>query len=209
MRCGMKHLITAIITCFCCSMAVYGDIIVTVEPVTITAGSSGSFDIDLANTGSSSSTVGAFTFEISTTNSAISFTGADTSTVLNGYIFAEDSLFGPNLTGPNSGQTLFTSDMPATPFSGTVIDPGMTFGLAHIFFSVDASSAAGAFAISLTGYPATSLSDPDGNSIAIDKFSNGAINITGVNTTVPEPTSLLFLLTGIPLIWVMHRLSPR
>jgi hypothetical protein len=159
----------------------------------------------LTNTGPSTVVIGAFTFGISTTNTAISFVDANTSTVQGSYIFAGKSLFGPDLTGPSTGQSLSVSDVFTTPLSGTVVASGATFGLGHVLFVVGSSSATGGFAISLEGNPATSLSDPSGNVITINTLSNGTVNITGA----PEPSSLLLALMGALLIWIRQRRSSR
>ena len=84
----MKHSTTAIAACIFLSVAGYAGTIVSVQSVAATAGGSGAFDVLLTNTGPFSISVAAFTFGISTTNSAISFTDGNTSTVLDGYVFA-------------------------------------------------------------------------------------------------------------------------
>src|ERR1017187_3817383 len=106
----MKYSISALTFGLFLSVAARGAIIVSVQPVTAAAGGSGAFDVSLTNTGPSTIIVGAFTFGISINNQAISFTDANISTLLDGYIFAGHSLFGPDLTGPISGQSLLVSD---------------------------------------------------------------------------------------------------
>ena len=201
----MKYSTTAFAVLLFLSVGAHGSTIVSVQSVGAAAGGSGAFDVSLNNTGSSTITVGAFTFGISTTNTAISFVDANTSTVLGGYIFAGKSLFGPDLTGPSSGQSLSVSDVFATPLSGALVAPGATLGPGHVLFVVGSNSATGAFTISLVGNPATSLSDPSGNVIAIDTLGDGTVNITGA----PEPSSLFLVLMGFSLVWVKRRFSTR
>jgi hypothetical protein len=175
---------------------------VSAGSVTVAPGSSmDSFDVDLTNLGSSALTIGGFSFELSVANADISFTGVNTSTAAS-YIFSGNSLFGPNLSGPTSGQTISASDAVLTPSTGTTINAGGTVGLGHVLFNVSAGAAAGTFAVDLTPFPNTTLSDALGNNVTINTLSPGQITITGP-TSVPEPSSffiLLLLLTATPLL---------
>jgi len=194
----MKYSISVFTIGLFLSAGVHGSTIVSAQSVTASAGGAGALDISLTNTGPSALTFGAFTFGISTTNTAISFTDAKTSTVLDGYIFAGHSLFGPDLTGPSSGQSLSVSDVFATPLAGATVLSGATFDLGHILFTVAPNAAAGAFTVSLLANPATSFSDPSGNNIAVNTLTNGSVTISA--TTTPEPSSLFLLFAGVPLL---------
>jgi hypothetical protein len=174
------------------------DGILSAQSVVATPGSSSnSLDIDLTNSGPSAITIAAFSFGISTANPDISFTDANISTTAP-YIFGGNSLFGPDLTGPTSGQSLITSDIFSIPLSGITLNSGTTVGLGHIIFDVAGTATGGVFPVSFASFPATSLSDPDGNDISIDTFLSGQITIT--TATVPEPSSSLLLLAGIVLV---------
>jgi hypothetical protein len=179
------------------------DAILSGQSVIATPGSSNnSLDIDLTNGGPSAITISAFSFGISTTNPDISFTDANISTTAP-YIFAGNSLFGPDLTGPTSGQSLTTSDIFIVPLSGITLNSGVTVGLGHIIFDVAGTATGGVFSVSFASFPTTGLSDPTGNDISIGKFSSGQITITAA--AVPEPSSQLLLLTGIVLVGGIKR----
>src|SRR5262249_30758779 len=149
------------------------------------------FEVELTNTDAVPVNIGAFTFGVEVANPKISFTDANTSTT-NPYIFGSNSLAGPDLTGPVSGQSLITSDLFATPMMGADVSAGATVGLANILFDVSSSAAPGIFPVTLIAFPATSLSGPDGTDIGIDTLSPGAITITGL-MPVPEPASATML----------------
>jgi hypothetical protein len=174
------------------------DLILFGQSVIATPGSSGdSLDIDLTNSGPSAIMIAGFSFGISTANPDISFTDANISTT-DSYIFVGNSLFGPDLTGPTSGQSLVTSDTFSIPFSGITLNAGTTVGLGHIIFDVAGTATGGVFPVTFAPFPSSSLSGPDGNNIPIDTLSNGQITITAA--AVPEPSSLRLLVAGIVLV---------
>ena len=193
----MKYTISTFVFGFLFVVGLRASTIISVESITSNPGTSGTFDVSLTNEGPSNITVAAFTFGLAVNNPAISFTDANTSTVSNSYIFAGHSLFGPDLTGSNSGQSLLVSDVFSTPLSGTVVDSGATFDLGHILFTVGSNSSPGPFTVTLDDL-ATSLSDPSGTNITINTLSNGTLTVTGA----PEPSSLLLLLAGAGFILV-------
>jgi hypothetical protein len=174
---------------------------VFVQSVTAAAGSSGNgIDVELSNLGLAPVTIGGFSFGISNANSDISFTGATTSTV-DPYIFGSDSLFGPILAGPQSGQTISTSDLFDIPFSGFTLNAGTTVGLGHVFFDVAPGAAGGPFPVDLASFSTTSLADASGNNVPIDFLTSGQITITA--EAVPEPSSLPALLCCVAVVAVM------
>jgi hypothetical protein len=178
------------------------DVIVSVQSVTAAAGSSANgIDVLLSNLGPSAVTIGGFSFGISIANLDISFTGANTSTAAAAYIFGTDSLFGPDLTGPTSGQSLSTSDLFSIPFAGVTLAAGTIVGLGHVLFDVSPNAASGSFPVDLALFPTTSLSNESGNNVPIDTLSSGRITITP--ETVPEPSSLSMLLSGVAFVAVM------
>ena len=164
------------------------DMIVGAAPVTAAAGSIGNqFDVFLTNDGPGAVTVAGFTFEISVANPSISFADATTSTVFP-YIFGANSLFGPDLTGPTSGQSLDVSDIYAIPLEGVTIGAGDTVGLGRVSFDVLAGANPGIFPVLFTAFPFTSLSDPDALDIPITGLTSGSITISG-ESPVPEPST--------------------
>ncbi len=174
-------------------------ITVFASPVTAAPGSSANaFDVDLINSGPSALTIGGFSFSLSIANSNISFTEVTSSTEA-GYIFSGDSLFGPDLSGPNSGDTISASDVVLIPLTGTIVSSGQTVGLGHVVFDVSADAPAGMFPVTLASFPGSTLSDASGSNINIDTLSPGQITITGIT---PEPSSfpLLLLLSAAAML---------
>ena len=180
------------------------DLLLSVDSVVALAGSSGnSLDVELTNTGSPV-TIGGFSFGVVTPGSDISFTDANTSTALT-YIFAGNSLFGPDLTGPVAGQSLSTSDVFATPGGGTTLGTGATVSLANLLFDVSAGASAGVFPVAFEPFPVTSLSDASGNNLDISTLSAGSITIEP--TAVPEPSTLALLAGFLILTCAARRRS--
>lgn len=174
------------------------NLIVSVQSVTAKAGSSANgLDVELTNLGPSALMIAGFSFGISIANSNISFTDADTSTAAP-YIFDGNSLFGPDLTGPVSGQSLSTSDLFSIPLSGVTLNAGTTVGLGHILFDVAPGAGNGSFPVGLALFPTTSLSDEFGNDIPIDTLSSGRITI--MPAAAPEPSSITMLLSLVAVL---------
>jgi hypothetical protein len=160
-------------------------------------GSTGNqFDVLLTNTGPSTLSVGAFTFSISVTNPSIVFTGATTTTAAT-YVFGANSLFGPDLTGAVSSQTLAASDLFSTPAAGATVGSGVTVGLGRVSFLIAAGATPGVFPVSFAAFPASSLSDPNAQNIAIGSLNSGSITITGSGPPVPEPSTIWLIV--VPL----------
>ncbi|MFI5458056.1 MAG: hypothetical protein ACHRXM_21680 [Isosphaerales bacterium] len=198
----------------CTALPARAGIIVSVQSVPANKGTSGNtLEVDVLNTGVPVDIAG-FSFEISVAaGSGVSFTGADTNTSTNLYIFAGNSLFGPNIYVPSvppSPTTLDASDLAAS--GSTTLGTNSTLGLGRVFFDVASSAPGGPVTVSLTDYPATGLVDPNGNPIPIDTRNNGTIMIMG-GGGVPEPSALvsatLGLLGGAWLIRRMRRTARR
>jgi hypothetical protein len=190
------------IICLLGSTGALADVILTGQSVTVAAGSSNNaVEIDLTNSGPTDITVAAFSFGVQISDSDVSFTDVTTGTTST-YIFAGNSLFGPDLTGPTSGQSVIASDVFATPNKGAVLASGTTVGLGRISFDVAAGAASGSFPVNFLAFPTSSLSDPTPLDIHIDTLSPGGITI--LPTSVPEPSSLIPLL-GCALLAVGTR----
>ncbi len=169
-------------------------IIVSVQSVSAGTGSTGdSLEVDVTNTGSPANIAG-FSFEISVAaGSGVSFTGADTSTSINTYIFAGNSLFGPQIATA-TGTTLDASDIAVS--GSTMLGTGASLGLGRVMFDVASSASLGPVTVSLTAFPATGLVAPDQSTIPIDTLSSGTITIT-LGAIVPEPSSLVSATLGL------------
>jgi hypothetical protein len=165
------------------------------SPVVANPGDTGDvFDVVLTNTTGGSIAVAGFSFEVSVTDPDITLTSADFSPTLYAYIFAGDSLDQDAAQPLNttSGQTLDGSDIYDIPGSAVTLTNNTSLALGEVFFSVSPTAALGPFAVSFNSDPAaTSLTDASGNSVGIDTFTNGTINI------VPEPSALPLTLAAL------------
>jgi hypothetical protein len=170
------------------------DLILTVESVTVSAGSSDdALDVTLTNTGPSAVSIGGFSFEL-TTSFEITFTLANISTSTSPYIFVGHSLFGPVISTTGPGQTLDASDVYDVAGSGTTVASGATVGLGQVLFNV--GGATGQFAVTLAGYPLTGLSSPQGVNVPFTSEVNGTITVA----SVPEPSSVALMGVGLTIL---------
>jgi len=175
--------------------------------VTVPPGFAGTFELDLLNpsTNTQSFNVAGFQFELQVpAGSGVLFTGATTSTAAATYIFAgnsiADALFGSSLIvsppPPPATSDLLGLDTVATPGSFTTLNPGNSFGLGLISFTVDESAAAGIVPVSIipfdvnTAPNGTLISDNLGNSIPFTA-TDGTITIQAGTIVVPEPSTLM------------------
>jgi hypothetical protein len=162
------------------------DITVTAQSV---SSSDGALDVFLTNTGPSAVNIAAFSFEVNVSSSQVTFTDATYNTTTNPYIFAGNSLFGPDILTSisNGGQTLLAGDV-TSDSSNVSVGSGDTVGLGHVLFTTSGTLTSDA-TVSFTAYPSTSLADASGNNVVIDKFTNGTIS-PGAIVPVPEPSTL-------------------
>jgi hypothetical protein len=199
-KCCRRLLIAAAAVALLGSAPAQASLIMTIQNVTTSPGSTGdSFEVDLTNTGAAV-TVGAFGFGLSEGSSNVVFESASTATTGDVYIFAGNSMFGPtiNTTPPPIGQSLDASDIWAGAGDGFTLESGATVGLGEVFFDVAPGTPYGPTVVSFVS-DETSLSDIDGDAITIDAEDSGTIDV------VPEPSTLAlfgvagvaFLLTGL------------
>jgi hypothetical protein len=168
-----------------------GEVILDIGSVFASPGSSGTIEVDVTNTSGASIVVAGFTFEISG-DSDIDFTGAGFSTSAP-YIFAGDSFDQANSLPLNSttGSSLSASDI-SNSGNGDTLVAGQTAGLALVTFNVAPTAALGPVTISFSSDPTnTNLSDQNGNTIIIDGFVNGTIDV------IPEPSGAAMLLVAL------------
>jgi hypothetical protein len=168
------------------------DLVIEAPDLTgVAPGSSGSFDVLLVNTnpaGGASYDVAADSLGLSLVGPvSIMFTDVSISTsVPYIYVTSGTTVGGGPLsldTFPNTQFTASDSEFAAPGFR--TVNPGDTFGLAHVSFSVSATTAGGTDAIVLDSL-ATSLSDINGNSIPLSGLVNGSIS----TSSIPEPSAL-------------------
>lgn len=189
---------------FCAAVALLfggaarADFLIAVSSATAAIGSSGNtLEVELTNTGASAVTFGGFAFGISTLSLDITFTAAITATTAT-YIFATDSLFGPDIA-TNTGLSLTAAD--ASALGSDSVAAGTTVGLGRVSFDVASGATLGPVTVTLAGFPTTSLSDGLGNNLAFTS-SNGTILVTSPSVGVSEPSTLLLISTGRALLAV-------
>ena len=187
-----------------------GDVILMAGSVFAAPGSTGNtIEVDLINTGLSPIDVAAFEFQIGVDpTSGIDLTGAESSTFAL-YIFAgssvDDSIPAPlNLT---TGSSLLASDSTSLFATGVTVSAGQTVGLGLVTFDVSPAAALGPVDVLFSTDPAfTDLSSPSGDSIPIDSFMNGSIEVGDV---APEPSTAAMLLAALMGLgaWRLRRLA--
>ncbi len=207
-----RFFLVAALACFLSASVAWGALIVSVQPLSTPAapGSTGnSFDVLLSNTGPTSVTIGGFSFGITTTDTDVTFTDATTGTsVLTPYIFDGNSLFGPDIATNSGAQEVVASDYDADPV-GATLGAGAVVGLGHVLYDVAPNATLGAFDLTLEAYPTTSFSDPNGNTVTPDTFTNGVGLIAPATSGVPEPGSGFLMLAGFLVAGLVARLRVR
>jgi hypothetical protein len=195
-------------------MPASGGVIFEIGSVFAFPGSTGNtIEVDVQNTGAAGIVIGGFNFEISG-DSDIDFTGAGFSTSAP-YIFAGDSFDQANSLALNTstGPSLSASDA-SNSGNGDTLGAGQTAGLALVTFNVSSMAAPGPVTVSFSTDPAdTSLSDQNGDAIAIDSFVSGTIDVIP-NAAIPEPSGAAMLLAslialGARVAWRTHSCVQR
>ncbi len=191
-----------------------GSLVVEVVPANtnVTAGSARTLELDLLNPSSNTQSfnVAGFQFELQVPGgSGVLFTNATTSTTAESYIFAGNSIANSHLGGsllisalpPSGTSDLLGADTVMTPGSYTTLNPGNSFGLGLISFTVSASAASGIVPVSIipfdinTAPSGTLISDNNGGSIPFST-SDGTITVQAGTTVVPEPSTLMLTIVG-------------
>jgi hypothetical protein len=176
-----------------------GSLDIVVQSTTALPGTSGQFDIDLVNNSSSAVTIAAFSVDVLLSDTTFTtFTAIDNGTTAR-YIFSITGSLPPGFGSNLLPMEAAGFDVAAT--AGQVVNPGETWGLAHVTYLVDAAAPPGTV-VNATLQPTpvflpsggTSLSDPNGNAIAFNM-------VNGTITVVPEPASLGMLgIAGVAVI---------
>jgi hypothetical protein len=173
-----------------------GSLDIVVENTIAMPGTIGQFDVLLQNNSASAASVAAFSVDVflaDTTN--VTFTAMDDGTVAP-YIFSITGSFPPGFMSNLLPMEAAGNDLSN---SSQVVNPGDTWGLAHVSYLVDPSAPLGtvipvALEITPVDLPppgGTSLSDPSGAQIPFD-LVNGTITV-GQPHMVPEPSGLAML----------------
>ncbi len=178
--------------------AVAGSLTIVAPNVTATAGGTASFDVLLVNNDSTSYNIAgdAFTLTLSP-STGVTFTDATTLT-LTQYIYkaSSDVDLGVPLYDTLPGTSFTAADTIDLPFTSQEVDPGATFGLGRVTFTVDPGVAAGTvFQLNLATFAdvpeALNGPGPDFPSFPYDVI-NGSITIV----SVPEPSSVVMACTA-------------
>jgi hypothetical protein len=184
------------------------DLVVEAPDLTVTPGSSGSFDVLLVNTnatGGASYNVAADSLGLALTGPpGITFTDASINTVVTYiYVTSGTTVGGGPFSFDTFPNTMFTaSDSEFASPGFRTVNPGDTFGLAHVSFAVSAGFI-GTDTIALDS-STTSLSDPNGNGIPVT-LVNGLLS----TSAIPEPSALTqaatAVLIGLGVFWWRRR----
>jgi hypothetical protein len=189
-----------------------GGLMIEAPNLTVTQGSSGSFDLLLVNTngaGGTSYDVSSDQFVLSLSGPLdISFTGVSIDTVAAPYIFVSSG------TTQAGGLPLSTDSFPNTTFTGAdtefalpgfrTLNPGDSYGLAHVSYDVGYISTV-PDTIAIAPPPDSLLTDLAGNPISFG-ISDGSIT---VNPVIPEPWAVTqaatAVLIGMGVVWLRRR----
>jgi hypothetical protein len=173
--------------------------------VQATPGESGSFDVVVTNTngpGGPDFDVSAFIMELALSGPpGVQFTSVTINTTIP-YLFVSSGTLQPGAdpfsTDSFPNTDFLASDAEFAPAGFRTVSPGQTFGLAHVFYTVDSATLPGVG--SLTFGPGTSVSDGVLQPLPFDTL-DGTFTVVGV----PEPSSLLLTASGLGLALLARR----
>jgi len=161
--------------------------------------SSNGLDVTLTNTGTTSADdalIAGFSFEINAASSNITFSGVSTSTSSVPYIFAGNSLYGPDISlGIGAGgQSISAGDNYAPAHADITLPHGQTIGLGFVSFELSPTTPLTSIDVSFTAYPKTGVNDSAGFQYTFILPGNAQIDVT---STVPEPSTIVTLGIGV------------
>lgn len=173
--------------------------------------SSNSLNVTLTNTGTTSADdalIAGFSFEITAASTDITFSGVSTSTNSAPYIFAGNSLYGPDnsLGIGTGGQSISAGDNYATANADITLAHGQTIGLGFVSFELSLTTPLNPISITFTAFPTTGVNDSAGFQYAFDLPGNAQIDVT---STVPEPSTLFTLGIGMFGLMVARKYKVR
>ena len=183
----------------------FADLVIEAPNVIASAGQTASFDILLVNNGVSSYQIAGDAFTLAVSSSGVTFTDATTLTTTANYIYqaSADVDLPTTLYDSLPGTSFTAADTEDLPYFYQQVDPGATFGLAHVTVSVDAGVLPGSvFQLTLTPFAdfPVALNDQNGNYFPYD-VEDGSITI--VAAAVPEPSSLHLACAGVLSVMVI------
>jgi hypothetical protein len=203
-RIRLLVLLVALIATLVAASPARAGLVITAPTIAAAAGTSGSFDIVITNNNS----VGGDSFQVASDSidlalsglPGVTFTDATIATAIP-YLFVLSGTTqggGPLSLDPFPNAAFLTSDSEFASPGFATIGPGMSFGIAHVSFTVDSSAQTGDRALVLGA--GTSLSDIAGAPIAFTT-SNGMLSIS----VVPEPSAWLLLSSGLAAAFAFCR----
>ncbi len=209
MRSLVVGIVIAILVAGMSAPPAFADLVIEAPNVIASAGETASFDVLLLNNGSTSYQIAGDAFTLTVSPSGVTFTDATTLTTTATYIYqaSSDVDLPTTLYDSLPGTSFTAADTVDLPYFYQQVDPGATFGLAHVTFSVDPGVLPGSvFQLTLTPFAdfPVALNDQYGNYLPYDVESG---SITIVAAAVPEPSSLLLACAGALSVTVIgwHR----
>lgn len=185
------------------------DLVLTAPNLSATQGSSGSFDLVITDTdpvGSAPLKIAGFGIEFEVSGAGVQFTDTTTGTAPP-YLYVGNSFDDINgftmdaTVVPYPKSHLIVSDLANDVPLFQIVNPGDTFGVTHVSFSVDGGATPGLRNLTFDRVNLiTTFSDPNGVLIPVTSI-DGSIAVSAV----PEPTSALLALTVAPLIMWRRR----
>ena len=181
---------------------------ITVGSVSANPGSVGNaVDVTLTNDSGSAISIAGFAFQITAGSTDIRFTDVNYDTT-DPYVFAGNSLLGPDIILSGSGSATVSASDLYTGTGGATVFAGATVGLGHVLFDV-VDNPNSPITVTISDYPDTSLTGSDGGNIPFTT-KGGTINIGGNVNIVPEPSSMLLfsgsaVMLGLSYAWRRRR----
>lgn len=171
-------------------------------------GTAGQFDIDLVNNSASAVTIGSFSVDVLLSDSTfVTFTAIDNATTAP-YIFSVTGSLPPGFGSNLLPMEVAGFDTAAS--GGQVVNPGDTWGLAHVRYLTDDAPPGTVVDVTLQPTPVflpppggTSLTDNLGNPVGFTPV-NGTITIQ--SPAVPEPSAVSMLAIAAGVLLAARRL---
>jgi hypothetical protein len=182
------------------------DLLIFAPALSAQQGSTGTFDVLITNNnavGGASYDIAGDTVQLSLTGtSGVTFTFASIATVADPYIYVSSGTLPINGGGPLSSDvfpntTFHATDTEFNPPGFRTINPGDTFGLVHVGYSIAGDAALGLGNLVLG--PDTGLADTNGGPITTFTNANGTLTVTPGAPSTPEPSALVLLASGAGL----------
>ena len=182
-----------------CAFPCHAGLVIQAPNLSVTPGSSGTFDVLLLNTNSSggdSFNVAGDTIQLFLTGPLdVAFTDVTIGTTAAPYIYVTSGTGGGPLSFELSNTQFLASDSEFASPGFRTFNPGDMFGLLHVSYSVGASTPPGTETIGIDNTGITSLTGslipPNALSFTVE---NGSLTVA---SAVPEPSSMIMAATAV------------